>query len=80
MSEGIRWMWSCYDADLVAWVDLRERRIGDANRENIQQALSNLAIFPFTRYLGMAIGDVRALVASACVDAANPNLRAYFPM
>lgn len=60
--------------------DPRTRRIGNANRENIQQALSNLAIFPFTRRLGMAIQEVRSLVASACADAANPELKAYFPM
>ncbi|KAK3176798.1 hypothetical protein OEA41_008123 [Lepraria neglecta] len=66
---------------LCGWSnDPRSRRIGDANRDNIQQALSNLGIFPFTRRLGMAIEDVRALVARACVDAANPGLKAYFPI
>ena len=28
----------------------------------------------------MKIQEVRALVASACVDAANPALKAYFPL
>ena len=65
---------------LIISADPRERRIGEQNRENIQQALSNLAIYPFTRRLGMSIQEVRALVASARVDAANPALKAYFPL
>ena len=78
--QNIWEIWVCYHADFLTSTDPRSRRIGDANRDNIQQALSNLAIFPFTRRLGMAIEDVRALVASACIDAANPGLKAYFPM
>jgi len=60
--------------------DPRERRIGEENRDNIQQALGNLVIFPFTQRLGMSIQDVRALVASARDDAANPELKPYFPL
>ena len=61
-------------------IDPKERRIGVENRENIHQALSTLAIFPFTQRLGMSIQEVRALVTSACTDAANPALKAYFPL
>ena len=69
-----------YGANTSMLTDPRERRIGEENRHNVDQALSNLAIFPFTRRLGMSIQEVRALVASACVDAANPALKAYFPL
>lgn len=61
-------------------IDAKERRIGNAKQENIRQALTNLAIFPFTRRLGLTIDEVHALVAGACIDAANPNLKAYFPL
>ncbi|KAL6717206.1 hypothetical protein ACLMJK_005121 [Lecanora helva] len=82
MSEGSENYIYCsltlYLADDVT--DSRERRIGEENRDNIQQALSTLAIYPFTSRLGMSIQEVRALVASARVDAANPKLKAYFPL
>ena len=65
--------------DLI-FLDPKNRQIGEANLDNIHQALSTLAIFPFTSRLGMSIEAVRALVTSACVDAANPALKAYFPL
>ena len=60
--------------------DPKERRIGNAQQEIIRQALISLAIFPFTRRLGLTIDEVHALVAGACIDAANPDLKAYFPL
>ena len=66
--------------DDMTWTDPKGKRIGEENRDNTQQALSTLAILPFTRRLNMSIQEVRALVASACVDAANPDLKAYFPL
>lgn len=64
-----------------AWgTDARQRRIGEANKENIRQLLSTLAIFPFTRRLGMSINAVNELVNRARADAANANLRPYFPL
>ena len=39
----------CADLDHT---DERERGIGTANRDNVQQLLSSLAIYPFTEFLG----------------------------
>lgn len=61
-------------------LDPKERRIGNAEQEQIRQALTSLAILPFTRRLGLTIEEVHALVAGACIDAANPELKAYFPL
>lgn len=69
-----------HDADPWLPIDPKERRIGDAKQENIRQALTTLAIFPFTRYLGLSIEDVHTSVDGACIDAANPDLKAYFPL
>lgn len=66
---------------LCGWPsDPKERRIGNAQQENLRQTLISLAIFPFTRRLGLTIEEVHALVAGACIDAANPDLKAYFPL
>ena len=46
----------------------------------MNQALSTVALYPFTRRLGMTISDVNSLVTRARADAANPNLKAYFPL
>ncbi|KAI4163323.1 MAG: hypothetical protein LQ342_003058 [Letrouitia transgressa] len=58
----------------------RKRRIGDANKENTRQLLRTLAVFPFTRRLGMSIADVDRLVDRARVEAASPGLKPYFPL
>ncbi|KAL8677740.1 MAG: hypothetical protein Q9186_005850 [Xanthomendoza sp. 1 TL-2023] len=66
---------------LCAWGDnARQRRIGQANRENIDRLLAAFAIFPFTRRLGMSINAVNELVNRARVDATNANLKPYFPL
>ena len=58
----------------------RQRRIGSINHGNVQQALSALALYPFTRRLGMTIDAVNDLVNRARADAANRSLKAYFPL
>ncbi|KAL8900978.1 MAG: hypothetical protein Q9192_000801 [Flavoplaca navasiana] len=66
---------------LCAWgEDARQRRVGQANRDNIQRLLSSFAIFPFTRRLGMSIEVVHNLIDRARVDAANAQLKPYFPL
>ncbi|KAL9124488.1 MAG: hypothetical protein Q9217_006184 [Psora testacea] len=67
--------WTSYLRDIK-----RQRRIGTANSENIRGALSSLAIVPFTKRLGLSINVVNNLVERASDDAANPALKAYFPM
>lgn len=69
-----------FEADEDASSDPRQRRIGNANKKNVRQALSSLSIFSFTRRLGMDIDDVTALVERACVEATDPALKAYFPL
>ncbi|KAH8592911.1 S-adenosyl-L-methionine-dependent methyltransferase [Bisporella sp. PMI_857] len=58
----------------------RDRDIGEANRENVQQMLSSLAIYPFAERLGMPIQDVHLLIAQARLEANDPALKAYFPL
>ncbi|MCJ1255466.1 hypothetical protein MMC24_003282 [Lignoscripta atroalba] len=66
---------------LCGWPnDARERRIGNANRDNIQQALRSLALYPFTRRLGISMADFEALIEQARIEAANPSLKPYFPL
>lgn len=83
-AERLLWILLHIDNDVAneypVSTDPKERRIGEENRDNVHQVLATLAIFPFTRRLGMSIQEVRGLVASACVDAANPALKAYFPL
>ena len=67
-------------ADRPIGVDPRQRLIGNVNKENIQQALRTLAIYPFTRFLGMTMEEVDSLVDRARADAANQDLKAYFPL
>ena len=73
---------SVTDMKLIArtFIDPKERRIGNAEQETTRKALTSMGLFPFTKHLGMTIGEVHALVARACIDAANPDLKAYFPL
>lgn len=61
-------------------LDLREKEIGTANRENTFHLLSSLAVFPLTERLGMSITDVQLLVAQARREALDPAFKAYFPV
>lgn len=61
-------------------VDPRDREIGEMNRENVRRLLSALALYPLTQRLGMALAEFQALVARAQTEAADPSLKAYFPL
>ena len=61
-------------------VDKRQRQIGDVNGDNIRGTLTSLGLAPFTRRLGMSIGDFTDLTLRAVMDALNPALKPYFPM
>lgn len=72
-------------------IDPREYNIGTANRENVQQFLGSMALYPFTERLGqvplshynhfnltyprMPIQDVQLLVAQARGEADDPSLK-----
>lgn len=60
--------------------DPRQRRIGNENRELTSRLLSSLAVYPFTERLRMSSQEYGILVARARADAANHNLRPYFPL
>ena len=60
--------------------DARQRRIGNAYKENVEQTLMTLALYPFIQRLGMTIEALNDLVTRAREDAANPSLKAYFPL
>ncbi|EDN96420.1 hypothetical protein SS1G_01346 [Sclerotinia sclerotiorum 1980 UF-70] len=55
--------------------DPREYEIGTANRVNVQQFLSSIALYPFAERLEMPIQDVQLLVAQARVEADDPRLK-----
>ena len=61
-------------------VDSRQQRIGVANKDNIHQGLRTLALYPFTRRLGMTVEGFDDLIGRACMEAADPRLKAYFPL
>ncbi|KAK6609859.1 hypothetical protein ACHAPF_010932 [Botrytis cinerea] len=56
-------------------IDARDYDIGTANRENVQQFLGSIAIYPFAERLEMPIQDVQLLVAQARVEADDPLLK-----
>ena len=66
--------------DRSLYIDPRECRIGRANEVNTSRLLGTLAIFPFARRLNMTAEAIQVLVARARADAANPSLKAYFPL
>ncbi|PMD36288.1 S-adenosyl-L-methionine-dependent methyltransferase, partial [Hyaloscypha variabilis F] len=53
----------------------RDRAIGNLNRENVQNMLSSLVLYPFTKRLGMTIQDTQLLVAQARIEADNPAFK-----
>ena len=61
-------------------LDPRQRRIGYGYQGVVSELLHTLAVYPFTKRLGMTIQEVNRLVSQARIDAANPSLRAYFPL
>lgn len=50
------------------------------NRENVRRLLSSLALYPFTQRMGMTLEAFQALIAQARTEAADPSLKAYFPL
>ncbi|MCJ1335609.1 hypothetical protein MMC09_000881 [Bachmanniomyces sp. S44760] len=60
--------------------DPREKATGEANKENIQQALRAHTLYLFTARLGMSTTAFEQLISRACEEAANPSTKAYFPL
>ena len=60
--------------------DTRQQRIGRSNKDNIYQALRALALYPFTGLLDMSIETFDDLISRAREEAADPRLKAYFPL
>ncbi|CAG8020845.1 unnamed protein product [Penicillium olsonii] len=60
--------------------DLRMKGIGESNHENAQQLLQSLALYPLTQRLHMPPEVFTSLVAQAQREAADPTLKAYFPL
>ncbi|CAI7598057.1 unnamed protein product [Penicillium viridicatum] len=66
---------------LSAWsTDRRMRDIGRHSCANMQQLLRSLALYPLTQRLHMAPDTFNALVDQAQQEAADPTLKAYFPL
>lgn len=55
--------------------DPRDNAIGAANRENIQQLLSSLVIYPFLYRASITVQDMQVLVAHARNEADQPALK-----
>lgn len=60
--------------------DPRMREIGGSNCDNIKQLLQSLALYPLTQRLHMSPEGFTSLVAQAQQEAADPTLKAYFPL
>ena len=58
----------------------RDQEIGHLNRENVSKLLYSLALYPFTERLGMSMQQMMVLIAHARREAADPSLKAYFPL
>ncbi|KAJ5334059.1 uncharacterized protein N7506_007842 [Penicillium brevicompactum] len=66
---------------LSAWsADPRMREIGGSNCDNIKQLLQSLALYPLTQRLHMSPEGFASLVSQAQQEAADPRLKAYFPL
>lgn len=60
--------------------DPRMREIGGSNCDNIKQLLQSLALYPLTQRLHMSPEGFSSLVSQAQQEAADPRLKAYFPL
>ncbi|KAH7328376.1 S-adenosyl-L-methionine-dependent methyltransferase [Stachybotrys elegans] len=58
----------------------RDRDIGSANVENINQLLFSLGLYPMTQLKGMAYENFEELVERARREANDPAYKAYFPL
>ncbi|EGS21106.1 uncharacterized protein CTHT_0029470 [Thermochaetoides thermophila DSM 1495] len=61
---------------LSGWpTDPRQHDIGAANRPNVHRLLLSLALYPFSRVLGLSNTDIQLLVAQARNEADNPAFK-----
>ncbi|KMU73745.1 hypothetical protein CISG_03795 [Coccidioides immitis RMSCC 3703] len=60
--------------------DPRMRVIGAMNRDNTQQWLSSLALYPFMQKLHMSRDELNNIITHAREEADDPSLRAYVPL
>lgn len=58
--------------------DIRDRAIGEANAENVQQLLYSLALYPMTQLQGMPMEEFEKLVEEARAEARDPSRKPYF--
>ncbi|GIC85270.1 class I SAM-dependent methyltransferase [Aspergillus udagawae] len=66
---------------LSAWSnDPRMQAIGMLNRENINNLLPSLALYPLTQISGMPQQDFQELITQAREEAETASLKAYFPL
>ncbi|EFW15185.1 conserved hypothetical protein [Coccidioides posadasii str. Silveira] len=60
--------------------DPRMRVIGAMNRDNTQQWLSSLALYPFMQKLHMSRDELNNIITRAREEADDPSLRPYVPL
>ncbi|KEY82121.1 hypothetical protein BA78_4453 [Aspergillus fumigatus] len=66
---------------LSAWSsDPRMQQIGMLNRENVNNLLPSLALYPLTQISGMSQQDFQDLITQARREAETASLKAYFPL
>ncbi|PKX98943.1 class I SAM-dependent methyltransferase [Aspergillus novofumigatus IBT 16806] len=66
---------------LSAWSnDRRMQQIGMLNRENVNNLLPSLALYPLTQISGMPQQDFQDLITQARREAETASLKAYFPL
>ncbi|EER22906.1 hypothetical protein CPC735_022050 [Coccidioides posadasii C735 delta SOWgp] len=61
-------------------LDPRMRVIGAMNRDNTQQWLSSLALYPFMQKLHMSRDELNNIITRAREEADDPSLRPYVPL
>ncbi|GIJ98582.1 hypothetical protein Aspvir_000700 [Aspergillus viridinutans] len=61
-------------------LDHRMREIGMLNRENVNNLLPSLALYPLTQISGMPQQDFQELITQAREEAETASLKAYFPL
>ncbi|KAK3196820.1 hypothetical protein K4F52_000164 [Lecanicillium sp. MT-2017a] len=60
--------------------DVRDNSIGRANRDNISEMLSTIALYPFTKQQRMPMDEFERLIDGAREEAGRVSLKAYFPL
>ncbi|KAF7163148.1 hypothetical protein CNMCM5623_008218 [Aspergillus felis] len=65
---------------LSAWsIDRKMQEIGMLNRDNVNNLLPSLALYPLTQISGMPQQDFQELITQAREEAETTSLKAYFP-